>query len=144
MTDEQIDNLQPGRELDRLIAQHVFGLTPLTELECNIILEWEARRGSGGIPSVDGLFRDDQNQIRWIGRYSTEIRDAWEIVEKMGKDGYQMNHYFRTGNGFLIQDHSINFWKIDTQEELTSADSFPLAICRCALKMTMKRNHEKV
>lgn len=148
MTDQEIDNLQAGRELDRLIAQHVFGLIPLTELECNIILEWEAKRGSGGIPSVDGLFRDSQNQIRWIPDYSKNIYDTFEIVNHW-LDSHPLVMTFRPGlkDWWVIfpdecghpegsREHGKNCFR----EAFAATPA--LAICRCALKMVFRKGSD--
>jgi len=145
ITDQEIDNLKSGRELDRLIAQHVFGLTLLTEAERNIIGEWESRRGYGGATDTSALARDVQNQIRWISNYSTEIRAAFEIVElwlsvhalvmtfRPGPKDWWVIFPDECGHPEGSKDHGKNCFRE------AFGETPELAICRAALKMAMKK-----
>ena len=70
--------MKPGPELDALVAEKVMG--------------WTAVYLSDG---VNTWLDDGVNTGRMIsGDYpwspSTSIADAWEVVEKLGKDGFKL------------------------------------------------------
>src|SRR5262245_11217263 len=90
MTDEDIDNLQAGRELDALIAEKVMGWI------------WRACPDTfrPGRPWCRWLTEPDRNLPKWDGvtemrvddlydeessvlQYSTDIAAAWLVVEKI-------------------------------------------------------------
>lgn len=68
-----------GRELDALVAEKVMGLAPV---------EW---RG-------DSLLYGDQRTGGRVPHYSTEIADAWQVVERVGLD------LLRTDDGWLAME----------------------------------------
>lgn len=126
MTDEQIDNLQAGRELDRLIAQHVFGWTDLDESE---------------ICGLEGIAPERPGIIQEIPRYSEEIQLTWKIVD-LWLNRHPLVMTFRPGpkDWWVIfpdecghpegsKDHGKNCFR----EAFGATPA--LAICRCALKM---------
>lgn len=138
LTDAAIDAMDAGTELDRLIAQHVFGYLWLEER-----------------PSMPG-YEPDTGPISWQGwiepetgnvifditwrdattldqpQFSLEIAPAWQVMEHLMRKytivvelypevwGKQSAKFaYRTGSP------SWTGW----------ADTMPLAICKAALKM---------
>lgn len=90
MTKEEIISMEPGRELDVLVAKHVFEYDvhsllgfkydPNADYECNYVIdeppddcpeEWKPFTG--------------QIITERVKDYSTDISAAWEVVEKCGK-----------------------------------------------------------
>jgi hypothetical protein len=81
MNREQTLAMQPGRELDALVAEKVMGLCVLDSVNmygdgCVVsdagMDEWEKHREYGKVDDPDLL-----------EPYSTHIAAAWEVVEKM-------------------------------------------------------------
>jgi hypothetical protein len=110
--------MKPGRELDELIAERVMGLQ------------------RGWLTSV----RDDLTGFEIYGgdslqKYSTDIAAAWEVVEKLLADGWELTEagYSRTtrkwdftfGNGCSFDG--------------PLCDTAPHAICLAALKAVAPR-----
>jgi hypothetical protein len=101
-----------GRELDALIALQVFRYT--LDYEFVDVL---------GAPCVREL-RDQYDEWGMLPHYSTEMADAWLVVEQFGirhsPSIYQIARWYCN---FLIDHKRIE----------ASADTAPLAICRAAL-----------
>jgi len=122
-----IEKMTAGRELDRLVAEKVMGISGL---------EFEAFWGPEH-------------------KYSTEMSDAWKVVEKLKKDGCQII--------LNIHDKPFLYWcqiywaknskwsdpkakcvhtmkrrrygEDDFKVWASYVESMPLAICRAALKL---------
>ena len=116
--------MNPGRELDFLVAEKVLGLNPKKLIVMNItryIVEefhddWE-----------DGLTRDS------LPRYSTNISDAWSIVEKFDS-GDKSIHVIKHGYtyGCELENRTYRgepdtFWS-------GWVETAPYAICLALLK----------
>lgn len=101
--------MKAGRELDALIAKHVFDMTlrNITETSCEL---WHG---------------DKWHSCGPCAHYSTDIADAWEVVEKA--DLWSL--YGSIGDGPYRA--CIQF---GDREGLMTADTAPLAICLAALK----------
>lgn len=118
--------LDAGRELDALIALQVFRYT----------LDYEFA-DTLGAPCVREL-RDQYDEWGMLPHYSTDIADAWLVVEKMESCGWwcQMRTPFEGENsdgywaGFT--PHSTTGWN-GRPDHWTHADDMALAICRAAL-----------
>lgn len=95
-----IDEMDAGPELDRLVAEKVMGCEPCGHPFCG-------PRTGHNMPAP----------------YSTDIRAAWEVVDKLG---------LFVGKGFFGWIASQNSYWLDS--ETCTADTAPLAICRAALK----------
>lgn len=107
MTNDEIDKLEAGSELDKLIAEKVMG--------------WRVVDDRGSYHAYDGE--------TWLGiladyfPFSTDIRAAWEVVERIGlsvlkiNDGWQARRY-------------VGAYDICSSNDVTA----PMAICRAALK----------
>lgn len=105
------ETIPAGRELDALVAEKVMGFEVTNYEPIGI------RKGGWILP---------------IPNYSTEIKDAWEVVEKL--------NLFEK---YLLAKSDVN-WCIggDFSRELSfeeqaiaSGNTAPLAICRAALKV---------
>lgn len=68
--------MNPGRELDLLIAEKIMGWRKVPEHE----------PPRSGWRNQSGYWVSDEGKPgdAWIPRYSTNLRLAWEVVEKMG------------------------------------------------------------
>ncbi len=102
-----------SREIDALIAEHVMGLDASV---------YPIRNGT---VYSDGktTFRIDEG----LPHYSTSIKDAWEVIEKVKHDGtFSLDWY--EDEGWNVVQYIGN--EIDT----TIADTASLAICKAALK----------
>jgi len=74
ITPTEIDELEAGREMDKLVARHVFQATYLDPSAAGILLPWDIQ----------------------LPDYSTDIRAAWKVVDKLaplasnfqGADGF--------------------------------------------------------
>jgi hypothetical protein len=116
-----MDNeMQPGRELDALIATKVMGITIPSWLE---------------VPA--GLQTMTSREV--VPPYSTDLSDAWHIIERLHELGWHYEvgqcvnsarHYASFGSGF--------YSTIDNcfETEFTAASDTPAhAICLAALEV---------
>lgn len=118
--------MKAGRELDALVAEKVMG--------------WK-RHDLGPINGVrwvnkDGRIIDTEHPFT----YSTDIAAAWEVVEKMEKDGWQASgHMSATETGYW----NFQFTKINEQKQFYAlTKTVPYAICLAALKAIEVENVE--
>ena len=127
--------LAAGRELDALVAEKV--------------MEWKRifiiGNLSGGEHNPVGE-RQGSTSVELVPHYSTAMAAAWEVVEKLGQQGYEMNlrmilppraqfHccFARVTIGKTIQD-------FDSSPKCCAVEStVPLAICLAALKAVEQR-----
>ena len=108
------EEMNPGPELDALIAERVMGWTA----------RWPADQHA-------------ENEPRWntpeghnhLLEFSKDHGDAWEVVEKL-RDDYHFNvDKVESANG------GFEAWKVSFVQGLFSkSKSFPHAICLAALK----------
>jgi len=107
-----IDSIPAGRQMDSMIADKVFGY--IVSYPSTALKDGEAWRG--------------------VPAYSTDISDAWKVVDKLREtccdfsisEGY--NAAFLKDEGVFAFTH---VWVVST------ADTVPVAICRAALKAVM-------
>lgn len=133
----EIDTLEAGRELDALVAEYVFGWTDLKDsrhwkgpgLEC-----WRPTGPPGKIGTHPGGF------VCEVPHYSTMLVPAWEIVEKY-KERMQCMAWEPHES-----EWSVTIWVDLPNDKLEggywtsgNAASFPLAVCRAALKAVTER-----
>jgi hypothetical protein len=120
---------EAGRELDALIAEKIFGYT----------LDYEfADMHIPPAPAVKEL-RDGMDEWGILPFYSTEIGDAWLVVELMHTRGFwcQIRTPFEGHDtadcwaGFT--PHSTSGWN-GRPDHWTQADTVPHAICLAALR----------
>lgn len=108
-------NLVVGRDLDALVAQHVFRMF----VDNTVYYQGHCDDSSccEGEPIPD---------------YSTSIAAAWEVVEKMREMGFtiMLNDYITTKRNSWMAE----FVKHPTFGVIHDAATAPLAICLAALK----------
>lgn len=129
MTREEIMNMPAGREIDDLMATKVLGFRK--EISSTMI-------GYGGKPVYqycEGIL------VRYKGvflpHYSHDIEAAWEVVKNIvGNKGFKLDQFDLS----YIHDGENTFAWVCTfdnhggsLEDMTDADTAPLAICRAAL-----------
>jgi hypothetical protein len=103
LTRDEILAMEPGRELDALVAEKVMGWTKVGENA------WEA-------PNIKGY--------PLLPRYSTDIATAWEVVEKIAQKWHDFNigrHHGKWSIGWNYKGSVV---------DLKTA---PEAICKAAL-----------
>lgn len=111
LTIEQIDALQPGREMDILIAKQFRWVKAIDLTPCYL---W-----------ADGIYRDDPPP------FSTEIREAWRVIRHFAPSDDSENDYnvklYNHGDGwtFVIYKDATHYEGDGKTPEL--------AICRAAL-----------
>lgn len=104
--------LEAGPELDAAIARRVMGWTDL--------------QGSAGLYWEDG----DRLPRKDTFKPSTDIADAWRVVESMKEDGWRIQFSGWDSHG----DVSCEFFKLGCVGYYIEGPTAPLAICRAALK----------
>jgi len=117
-TPEADETMPAGRSLDALVAEKVMGWTDW----------WVDREGPNATMKTFGFPPGVTDTYSEPPHYSTDIADAWLVVEKLRKDGcpFLFGHNRNPHNGwfadFLL--HPL----------VEYADTAPLAVCRAALK----------
>lgn len=119
-----------GRELDALVAERVMGWTLTTPVD----------------PACDfavGTKRDGTDARRNFGRgpdgkevsfplYSTDIAAAWQVVEKLRADGYEVQVAAEPDP--RVSAYHCEIARLsDSGSTVEFDDTAPLAICRAAL-----------
>jgi hypothetical protein len=114
MTRDEILAMEPGRELDALVAEKVMG--------------WTVKFMDG----IWGWMYRESERNRWynVPRFTTDISAAWEVVEKMQSwGGCDIGCFGRTGDGtwYVVETHTVNGCHKAT------CHTAPEAICNAAL-----------
>ncbi|MHA7967713.1 BC1872 family protein [Paenibacillus sp. CAU 1782] len=113
LTEQQIRDMDPGRELDRLIATQIMGC----EIDERIDIYFQGKKWSP------------------IPEYSTDISAAWEVVEKCNE--VKVKRYETMGGHCYfckIEVESTEGW----DEVIETGDTAPEAICKAALIAHMR------
>lgn len=119
--------MDAGRELDALVAEKVMGFNKVTE----IVVDHEPPHELYRAPDGRGYYPNR------IPLYSTSIADAWQVVEKLAREG---KHLALQAPGSLDMNECyrrFKQWTADFTYDIDSegrADTAPLAICLAALK----------
>jgi hypothetical protein len=132
--------MEAGRELDALIAEKVMGWSSQADG-----LYWDAgnHRTRLVLGSIIAKKRDEmglENAHGFVFAPSTNIADAWEVVEKLGR--------WRGFDFMLVMPNPEQTFHLHTYEAgwyeatndgperrvVSDADTAPLAICLAALK----------
>lgn len=119
--------MKPGRELDALIAEKVMGITP--DLKCiacgstNLLIHWLTGNNMYGDCTKN---MDYKRTFIKLPNYSTDISDAWLVVEKMGA--------YNDSSFSLSVGLSYTEWCACFMGHKAWSDSAPHAICLAALK----------
>lgn len=84
------------------------------------------------ITAYGSILKDDQ--VYPTPDYSTDIREAWKIVEKLGEKLFDIRLYREEG---LLAKYCVNIWVRDGGRIAGSGDSnvsMPDAVCMAALR----------
>jgi hypothetical protein len=103
-----------SRALNRLVAEKVMG--------------W--RHTDAGSVVIDGTpFCPSEFQP------STEIKDAWEVVEKMDVFWFEMSYQHAADDGMEHERSKVDIYRSGGFDRVTSAiaATLPLAVCKAAL-----------
>lgn len=139
MNRQEILSMEAGRELDGLIAEHIFGYKwGKTPKDCN------GEHGGEDILIPPGV--DENWEYPPMGRiskyyhvahkYSTEIEDAWRVVRKLTIQGHFVNvcqfPFKDTGNTHIQRVKDTFTGELDVPVQLQDK-TVPLSICKAAL-----------
>jgi len=126
LTDEQIDAMEAGLELDALMAECVMG--------------WKSggksNSGNAFFPKQDGdrIGRGKENWRFHPWDPSSDISSAWRVAEHV------MAHPGVFASELLMMDNKrFGIYLGDDEVVSAYADTAPLAICRAALKWARRR-----
>ena len=131
MTDEEIDAMEAGQELDLLVAKLVMGWRNL---------EYRPGRNDGRSFSPQGHYGEGPDGSCYLTHgYSTNIASAWLVVEKIDGLNFVLSVELATIRKGRRGCHVIIGRRIPNRAPLcehitVQAETFPLAICRAALK----------
>lgn len=124
------DNRQAGPELDKLIAEKVFGYV---DVHINML---------GRMWVKDKKSDDCRHTLPGDGRFSTDISAAWEVVEKMKEKDFWWSSSFKSGifkANINKPGHEVEFRRVklgindEPHDYVAIAETLPLAICLAAL-----------
>lgn len=118
MTREHILAMEPSRELDALVAEKVFGLQ----------VRWER-------DDITDPYPVDERDII-VDIFSAETAAAWEVVNELMLDGYDVQFYCVSMGKNKLFD-CIIFEEEKTVDKAIMQSSIELAICKAALLAVM-------
>jgi hypothetical protein len=152
MTKDEILNMPAGKEIDALVAEKVMGwnwvFRPDNVPEYSNIDGTPNGRPKYIVPPAIPAYTWN---TAWMAidlpNYSTNISDAWEVVEKMMEDGdvfleyWSDNEWFVANKSLGVRDDAI-VARCDGKK--SGKSSVSLAICRAALlaKLDEEQNFE--
>jgi hypothetical protein len=119
-----INEMEAGREMDALVAENVMGWKPHKVISCPFNKEGCL------VYHYEGDWRPNWKDI--VPNYSTDIKDAWKVVEKMDAGGYSLD-ITRYPNEKCRVNFHIPFSSRLKDNVTAEGKEFPLAICRAAL-----------
>lgn len=114
-----------SREIDIQIAEKVMSST-VTEINGQILENGPSVKQ----PTKGGIL---------LRRYSTNIADAWQVVEKMMSLGFSCRITILS----IDKSYGITFFNDNLPEYFASGFSVPLSICEAALKALAAINKPK-
>ena len=117
MTRDEILNMPAGHELNKLVAEHIFGM----RIEENHGL-------AGGFYWVGNGVQFGDMRVQNVPDYSTDIEAAWEVVDKLVRFSITIESFSK---GVLCRFFSAG--QTAAGDAVGWADTAPLAICRAAL-----------
>lgn len=138
----QIDKLEAGPELDALVAERVMGQSMPAGYEKATDgrwTYWEPERYD------DGSFSRSVIEQRWPPYYSTNIADAWKVVERFPIVSLGRGYFNYSGGSPIASDIPQYTAMINRRApsdptlelEFVQAKTAPLAICLAALKAVL-------
>jgi len=137
MTRDEILAMEPGRELDVLVAEEVMGFDVVEDPESAIC---GGSRVSGGLwVIIERDYHEWGHKVDQSEPYSTDIAAAWEVVEKM--DERKRWVHIRSS---MDQNLKERGWAVDMGRWWNRtrlgvwARTVPEAICKAALLAVME------
>lgn len=122
-----IDQLQPGRGLNLLIAKHIAGISP-TVFELPPVEPSPSSSGYG--------YAENWSISLAVPAYSTSMGLAWKVVERLRDKGW----YFLLTEGSPAESPEV--WDATFRKGLlrctAAGATAPLAICRAALQVVRR------
>ena len=125
--------MKAGRELDALVAIAVFG----AKHSGTSAAEWMHFPTTGPYADCDC---EGHMEAQVCPRYSTNIADAWEVVEKLGRwHGFDFMIVMPDPEQtFHLRTYEAGWYEATNdgpeRRVVSDADTAPLAICLAALK----------
>jgi hypothetical protein len=122
MTREEILAMPAGYKIDILIAEKIMGWKD--KISDHLVRYYET-------PNGEIFLKND------VSHYSTDISAAWQVVEKLKREGYPNPQLYTIDEDDLwhvaIRTHG------DMGYDDTEAETAPLAICRAALLAILEK-----
>lgn len=122
MTEEEILSMQPGRELDALIAEKVMGWHTFSPVDpkCDHSVSANGKRRNFAFDPKDDKYKP-------FPLFSTEISATIEVAEKLSqKYHYNISKDIRFGDYWVTFENEDNVYS-------SPGDAIPEAICKAAL-----------
>lgn len=120
LTEQQIRDMEPGRDLDALVAEHVMGFVRADD-------DWTKLSG----------WKKGENGWTSAFKASTDISAAWEVVEKLRK-----THWVDVRGGLKLEYVGPYMCEIGVYGVpgalYAEGDTAPEAICKAALIAHMR------
>lgn len=137
--------MRPGRELDALIAEKVMGIEVVIHPERYLLIAGDGGDffGKNFVTTIlchNQTFEKHSpgKTIKILPYYSTNIPDAWAVVEKLRSlNGGDVGEFRLTWSGHKKDGYVFRIWENDLpQVDLKDfeGESAPHAICLAALK----------
>jgi len=121
LTREKVLSMNPGRELDALVAEKVMGWKQVEEFAEMFDRE--------GFLLGTTTWRDDEGDPAFLPEYSTDISATWEVIEKF--EGYKI----------WKSPFSDSFYEVilltKSSSYIARGTSFPEVVCKAALLAVM-------
>lgn len=149
MIHEEIFQMEPGPELDRLVAERVMGNLDLIRpqlkegakvlVRCSEYDGWAIFKGFNDDDTCDVLIEGTSRKLRVhcnqiievVGQSpwspSTDIAAAWEVVENLVRSGWCVDVYIQSPEKYSVSLDKEGYG-LDVE-----ASTLPLAICQAAL-----------
>jgi len=136
--------VNPGRELDALVAEKIFGMTfdvgngpcPMTQFVHYVEQQFDVAKTNSGV-ELHTLLLKKEKLLMQIPHYSTDISAAWEVVEKTKLlENYAMGIF--QGEWTIAEEFSCV-----VQGIIAQAATAPYAICLAALKLCGEKLEQK-
>ena len=115
--------LSAGRELDVIIAKKIFKVDVEHVNQQN---GWRIDYRANDNVANDPILAMDMVDGYRLKRYSTDLKAAWEVVEKLGQKGTQWR--------FSNKAFSNKYWWAYTEDAVAQGNTLQEAICLAALK----------
>ena len=113
MNEQDIQSMEPGRELDALVASEVLNITKDSVDQEMFNTLWST-----------GLFH-----------YSSHISDAWKVVEKMKENNWFIS---LSDDVYRSKWSAMFYWDVNKIFTEVISESAPEAICKAALIAVME------